>query len=268
MLESEGMVNKNPRMAGFVQLLPLIIVSVALVGSFYLGKEISEKQEERESRIPSVDADREVVLPSPTPTAFAVKKTKKSVGKTHTSNNKNQIICVGPDGKEFLTTKDECKKLNNAWGKPMDMIVDCKIHPNCGGGTRRMRKSECDRSICCEIGGKWYFYSSREKCTEDQKKYWNSYYDKYYPITNSYRGNFNYPTLAPLPTFGPLPTIEPPPDLSSFYSKLDNINRELEKSMSEYTKKIEESSKLDIPKTRCYWKHYTFDEPEWVCESF
>jgi len=194
---------------------------------------------------------------------------RESAGKINNySQTINQIICVGPDGKEFLTTKEECKKLNNAWGKPMDMVVDCRIHPNCGGGTRRMRKSECDRSTCCEIDGKWYFYPSKEKCTEDRKKYWSDYYDKYNSITNNYGNDFDYPTLAPLSTVKPPPTIKPPPDLSNFYSKLNDINKEVEESMSEYTRKIEESSRLDVSKTHCYWKHHTLDKPEWVCESF
>lgn len=33
-----------------------------------------------------------------------------------------------------------------------------------------MRLSECNQTTCCQIGDKWYFYLSKEKCIQDQKQ--------------------------------------------------------------------------------------------------
>jgi peptidoglycan hydrolase-like protein with peptidoglycan-binding domain len=49
-----------------------------------------------------------------------------------------------------------------------DPLINCLVHPNCGGGTRLLRKSVCDQSICCQIGNSWIFYESKDKCLQDQ----------------------------------------------------------------------------------------------------
>jgi hypothetical protein len=50
-----------------------------------------------------------------------------------------------------------------------DPIITCSIHANCGGGSRQMKKSECDQTTCCQIGNNWYFYLSKDKCIQDQQ---------------------------------------------------------------------------------------------------
>lgn len=50
-----------------------------------------------------------------------------------------------------------------------DPIITCNISPECGGGSRQMKKSECDQGTCCQIGNTWIFYPSRDKCLQDQK---------------------------------------------------------------------------------------------------
>jgi len=69
---------------------------------------------------------------------------KQSSNVATTNQNANQIECIGPDGKHFNTSMDECKNLNEKWGKPVDYMTNCNIHPDCGGGTERMPKSQCD----------------------------------------------------------------------------------------------------------------------------
>ncbi len=93
-----------------------------------------------------------------------------SLSKTNTvvNNNSGNIECIGPDGKNFWTSLDECKKLNEKWGKPLDYMVNCNIHQDCGGGSRRLKLSECNNSTCCQLGNGWSFYLSREKCKQDQ----------------------------------------------------------------------------------------------------
>ena len=71
-------------------------------------------------------------------------------------------------------------------------MINCNISNNCGGGTRKIKQSECNNGTCCQIGSSWIFYTSRQKCTEDQ---------------NKYNSNYTYPTYAPYPTYKPIPTV-------------------------------------------------------------
>lgn len=67
-----------------------------------------------------------------------------STSKTNTIvSSSGNIECIGPDGKQFWTSMDECKKLNEKWGKSLDYMTNCEIHPDCGGGTVRMSYSQC-----------------------------------------------------------------------------------------------------------------------------
>lgn len=71
---------------------------------------------------------------------------KTTSSKTNTiANNSGNIECIGPDGKNFWTSMDECKKLNENWGKPLDYMTNCVYPAECGGGTKRESKSECDK---------------------------------------------------------------------------------------------------------------------------
>lgn len=68
--------------------------------------------------------------------------------KTTTNNNVSKdnsgnVECIGPDGKHFNTTMNECKKLAEKWGKTVDYMTNCEIHPDCGGGTVRISYSQC-----------------------------------------------------------------------------------------------------------------------------
>ena len=50
-----------------------------------------------------------------------------------------------------------------------DPAIACNVHANCGGGTRLIKQSECNNSVCCGIGDDWIFYLSRNKCIIDQQ---------------------------------------------------------------------------------------------------
>ena len=52
-----------------------------------------------------------------------------------------------------------------------DPIIDCKFTYL---GTIRLRRSVCSKSTDCQIGGKWVYYDSVEKCKADQKASNNS----------------------------------------------------------------------------------------------
>lgn len=81
------------------------------------------------------------VMATPTPTSSSQSK-QATKAQTNTST-KSQTECIGPDGKNFWTSMDECKKLNEKWGKSVDYMTDCNIHPDCGGGTVRMSYIQC-----------------------------------------------------------------------------------------------------------------------------
>lgn len=91
------------------------------------------------SKKTSVFAPIPTISVTPTPTIQAKTKTQVT---TNTNTTGSQIDCIGPDGKQFRTTMDECKKLNEKWGKPLDYMVSCNFSTECGG-TRYVKKSEC-----------------------------------------------------------------------------------------------------------------------------
>jgi len=50
----------------------------------------------------------------------------------------------------------------------LDPVVACPISKECGGGSKQLKSSVCSNSTCCGINGKWVFYHSKNKCTQDQ----------------------------------------------------------------------------------------------------
>jgi len=84
--------------------------------------------------------------PTPTPEATPTPSPKPKIQTNNTNTNQGgQIECIGPDGKHFNTTMDECKKLADKWGKPVDYMVNCIIPSECGGGSKRVPNSECEK---------------------------------------------------------------------------------------------------------------------------
>lgn len=110
--------------------------------------------------------------PTPTPTKRLTQE--KNVNSVQT----NKVQCIGPDGKQFDTSMEECKNLNEKWGKPVNYILDCNIHPDCGGGVVRMSKSQCESPcsglknnglIDCHVANR-VFRLSKNECDELVKK--------------------------------------------------------------------------------------------------
>jgi len=60
------------------------------------------------------------------------------------------------------------KQIYAAPANDSDPPVHCKVHVNCGGGTTPLKKSECENSICCQIGNKWIFYKDKNQCLRGQ----------------------------------------------------------------------------------------------------
>ena len=50
-----------------------------------------------------------------------------------------------------------------------DPIIDCESSaPNCKGTSIRVRRSQCSKITCCQVGNNWSIYSTNEKCDEAQ----------------------------------------------------------------------------------------------------
>lgn len=69
-----------------------------------------------------------------------------------------------------------------------DPIINCNFPQS---GIKKLKRSECSKSFDCQIGGQWYIYTDKSKCSEDQKNYWSKVYS---PST----GNSNLPPSEPL----------------------------------------------------------------------
>jgi hypothetical protein len=72
-------------------------------------------------------------------------KTQSINATSSTSSNTTSgtVECIGPDGKHFNTSMAECEKLDIAWNKSVDYMINCNIAADCGGGTIRMSYSQC-----------------------------------------------------------------------------------------------------------------------------
>lgn len=70
-----------------------------------------------------------------------------------------------------------------------DPIIDCKFTYL---GTIRLKRSVCSKSTDCQIGGKWVYYDSVDKCKEDQRSYSSSNTNN-----NTYAPTYTYPTHTP-----------------------------------------------------------------------
>lgn len=141
-----------------------------------------------ENQAPSPTA---IITQSPTPSPTI------STKKTSTPNTDKQITCIGPDKKQFKTTKKACDELNAAWGNSNNDLIDCHL-TNCGL-TVVVSESECKTAVCCQLStGKYVYAKSNSECSSIRGSG-----NTTNPITNS---KYTYPTLAPLPTWKPYPT--------------------------------------------------------------
>lgn len=86
-----------------------------------------------------------------------------------------------------------------------DPVINCNISSNCGGGTKQMKKSDCEQLTCCELAkNSWSNYPNKTSCTQAQNNYnsartngtSNSYppCTVFYPLSNY---SFTYKYLSP-----------------------------------------------------------------------
>lgn len=135
------------------------------------------------------------IVTSPTPSPSTTPAQNVAPKNTTSTTNSNQVDCIGPDGKRFNTSMDECKNLNEKWSKPVDYMVTCHIPSECGGGSKYIPKSECDKPCTPTNSGNnnsanyqttpsssasyycynnytdyWYYTTSGEQCNADNTK--------------------------------------------------------------------------------------------------
>lgn len=264
--------------------MPAVIIgAILLVISAFVGNGIAQKDKFLPTPTPPP-----FIFPTPLPTTKPVSKSSSSSNQAKTQNQ-TLIDCIGPDNKEFKATKEDCQKLNQAWGKTTDEMVNCQINASCGGGTKRMKKSECDNSICCLIdqkcGGPRLM--SKSDCNKFYCPSSNSYNTGtstsnyppcvvYYPVLG-YSQTYSYispetcktwqdnakagskttvPTIAPAPTFQPIPTS---PSYRDYNDPLcQSIRSEWEQVKATIgpldSSNQNYSSSADMMKDYLYWK--------------
>lgn len=131
-----------------VKSLQYLSVCVLIVFSFFsLLNLVPESSTAKFSN--KAESSKEISNPlptirTPTPTPATVQAAQKTTTQPFTRNSE-MVTCIGPDKKQFETTMTECKTLNEKWGAPVDYMLNCNIHPDCGGGTIYMAKSQCDQ---------------------------------------------------------------------------------------------------------------------------
>jgi len=123
-----------------------------------------------------------------TPTPTIKPKVTNAPNQKTNDPSVGSVECIGPDGKHFFTTMEECTNLNQKWGKPVNYMVNCTYPSECGGGVKRISKKECDKP-CTRINS-----NSNSNKNND--------------------GNYTHPTYAPIPTYKPYATYSPIPTSS------------------------------------------------------
>jgi len=106
----------------------------------------------------SSEVEKETTTSVPTPTLYQVLPTIKTVNKVNNTQNNNSGVVTD--------------------------MVNCNINAKCGGGTKLMKKSECDSSYCCFLkDGTAKLLSSKSAC------------DNYFSntTTNQNTNTTNYP---------------------------------------------------------------------------
>lgn len=102
--------------------------------------------------------------------------------KTQFGNNFECLTKQAPTLGSVLPTKIEPSPTPTPTKKPVQQVVP-NVDPdpiiNCNFtylGSKKLRRSECSKSFDCQIGGQWYIYTDKNKCSEDQKNYWSKVY--------------------------------------------------------------------------------------------
>jgi len=128
-------------------------------------------------------------------------------------------------------------------------LVNCNIHVNCGGGTKLLKQSECNKSICCGFNySGWKIYPSSEECTKAQQEE-NRQNNTYNPSI------YDYPTYSPIP----LPRYEPyvykpyVPSDEEIQADIDRENRKIEQRIKECKNEV---MRITAQKIQGYWAKY------------
>ena len=143
--------------------MPIVIFAVIIISAITGGSYIADGGDYLYSKIPLFGKKNEqsiTISPTPTqqptPTSY---KLPSSTPKPVVKGVKTSYITTDPDP-----------------------IIDCTFTYL---GTKQLKRSECNISFECEIDSKWYLYTSRDKCKQDQSSYWSKYYDENSPPDNN-----------------------------------------------------------------------------------
>jgi hypothetical protein len=130
-------------------IIALTVCGAIVIGFFTVlakmpSAELSKTDDRKINVVPTVAPSPSMATPTVTAKPVTVKTSPRPAAPAKT-NTGSTITCIGPDDKQFETTMDDCKALNEKWGQSVDFMTNCNIHSDCGGGTVYMAKSECDK---------------------------------------------------------------------------------------------------------------------------
>lgn len=136
---------------GLITLLTFILFFGVMFNYETLASAFGLNSYPRDKVSPVSDSAKTTASPSLTPSLTPTTLPTRQPSNSSDGNlvEKNKVDCIGPDGKQFNTTMEDCKNLNEKWGKQVNYIVNCIIPTECGGGSRTMSKSECDKP--CQV---------------------------------------------------------------------------------------------------------------------
>lgn len=107
------------------------------------------------------------------------------------SSNPTQEIKVDEKADKSPKPTTKSKLSNKQTPQPnLDPIISCKLQEECGGQTIQIKKSECDKNICCFIGGDQWETLSQEDCTTKQNKYDDEQQQKYEDELKTYNDSW------------------------------------------------------------------------------
>lgn len=114
-----------------------LFISLLTLGAGYYGNQVLSK--------PSLEIEN--TISSPSPTSFIVEPVSPTPTPSDTPTIKKQIAVT-------------------------DSIVGCQFKQL---GIKQLKQSECKKSFECEIeSGKFYIYTDKQKCIDDQKLYFRN----------------------------------------------------------------------------------------------
>lgn len=152
---------------------------------------------------------------------------KEESGKAK-DNNRNLWACY------ILSVETNDASQQSQYNPPTidaDPVIDCNFT---NIGTMRLKSSVCSKSTDCQIGDKWIYYDSVDKCKQDQKAYQDKKGEEYQRQLKEEKINCSYTASGYSFNFGQLTSDECKLKYNQYFDELDQKRNERMQKMNEY----------------------------------